>query len=135
MFRVVNWDGFTLLQRAVISNHVAVVKLLIKKGCEVNAGICSLPLHLACKLGHVHVAQLLLTYGALAHLECTVCFPEEHKLSTYPDQIYCLAYQPVYTPVMYALVGDHEQVCGCLLEHEINILTISVLFPSCVTTE
>ena len=118
IFSVVNWDGFTLLQRAVIGNHVSVVKMLIKKGCDVNVGICSLPLHLACKLGHVHVAQLLLTYGARADIECTVCYPEEHKLKTYPDQIYCLSYQPVCTPVMYALSGDHEQVLRLLLHHE-----------------
>ncbi|KAK2169297.1 hypothetical protein LSH36_11g03110 [Paralvinella palmiformis] len=118
IFCVVNWDGFTLLQRAVIGNHMSVVKMLIKKGCDVNAGICSMPLHLACKLGHVHVAQLLLTYGARADIECTACYPEEHKLKTYPDQIYCLAYQPVFTPVMYALCGDHEQVLRLLLHHE-----------------
>ena len=118
IFCVVNWDGFTLLQRAVIGNHMAVVKLLIKKGCDVNAGICSMPLHLACKMGHVHVAQLLLTYGARADIECTACYPEEHKLKTYPDQIYCLAYQPVFTPVMYTLCGDHEQVLRLLLHHE-----------------
>lgn len=118
IFNVVNWDGFTLLQRAVISNQLGLLKLLVKKGCDVNAGICSLPLHLACKLGHVHVAQLLLTHGARADLECTVCFPDEHKLKTYPDQINCLSYQPVYTPVMYALYGDHEQVLRLLLHHE-----------------
>ena len=118
IFQVVNWDGFTILQKAVIGNHLQVVKLLLKKGCDVNAGICSLPLHLACKMGHVHVAQILLTYGARADLECTVCFPEKHKLKTYPDQIYCLAYQPVYTPVMYVLSGDHEQVLSLLLHHE-----------------
>lgn len=118
VFHVVNWDGYTLLQRAVIGNHLAVVKMLLKKGCDVNAGICSFALHLACKLGHVHVAQLLLTYGARADLECTVCYPDEHKLKTYPDQIYCLAYQPVYTPVMYALSGDHEQILRLLIHHE-----------------
>ncbi len=118
ILNVVNWDGFTLLQRAVIGNHIAVLKLLIKKGCDVNAGICSLPLHLACKLGHVHVVQLLLTYEARADLESTVCFPEEHKMKTYPDQIFCLAYQAAYTAVSYALIGDHEQVLRLLLHHE-----------------
>ncbi len=118
IFNIVNWDGFTLLQRAVIGNHMAVVKLLIKKGCDVSAGICSMPIHLACKLGHVHVAQLLLTYGARAEIECTVCYPEDHKLKTYPDQIYCLSYQPVYSPIMHALSGDHEQVLRLLLHHE-----------------
>ena len=118
VFHVVNWDGYTLLQKAVVGNHLTVVKMLLKKGCDVNVGICSLPLHLACKLGHVHVAQLLLTYGAKADIECTVCYPEEHKLKTYPDQIYCLAYQPVYTPVMYSLNGDHEQILRLLLHHE-----------------
>ena len=118
IFSVVNWDGFTLLQRAVMSNQLPLVKLLIKKGANVNGGICSLPLHLACKLGYVHIAQLLLTHGARADLECTVCYPEHHKLKTYPDQIYCLSYQPVYTPVMHALSGDHEQVLRLLLHHE-----------------
>ncbi len=118
ILNVVNWDGFTLLQKAVIGNQLGFIKLLIKKGVDVNAGICSLPLHLACKLGHVHVAQLLLSIGARADLESTVCFPEQHKLKTYPDQIYCLAYQTAYTPVTYALIGDHEQVLRLLLHHE-----------------
>lgn len=118
IFNVVNWDGFTLLQRAVLGNHLAVVKLLVKKGSDVNAGICSLPLHLACKLGHVHVAQLLLTNGARVDQESTVCYPHEHKLKTYPDQIYCMAYQTAFTPVIYALMGDHEQVLRLLLHHE-----------------
>ena len=134
IFNVVNWDGFTLLQRAVIGNHLSVLKLLVKKGCDVNVGICSLPLHLACKLGHVHVAQLLLTQGARADIECTVCYPEVHKLKTYPDQIYCLSYQPVYTPVMYALSGDHEQVLRLLLHHENsrqNVKTDYLLHESC----
>ena len=87
-----------------------VVKLLLKKGCDVNAGICSLPLHLACKLGHVHIVQILLTHGARADLESTVCAPCEHKLKTYPDQIFCLAYQSAHPAVMYAMMGDHEQV-------------------------
>ena len=43
ILNVVNWDGFTLLQRAVIGNQLAFIKLLIKKGVDVNAGICSLP--------------------------------------------------------------------------------------------
>ena len=118
LFNVLNWDGFTLLQRAVIGNHLPVVKLLLKKGCDVNTGICSLPLHLACKLGHVHVVQLLLTYEARADLESTVCYPDEHKLKTYPDQIFCLAYQSSFPAVSYALIGDHEQVLRLLLHHE-----------------
>ena len=118
LFNVVNWDGFTLLQRSVINNHIAVVKILIKKGCDINAGICSLPLHLACRLGHVHISQLLLSHGARADIECTVCYPDEHKLKTCPDQIYCLSYQPVYTPIMYALCGDHDLILPLLINHE-----------------
>lgn len=118
IFNVVNWDGFTLLQRAVINNHLTIVKILIKKGCDINVGICSLPLHLACKLGYVNIAQLLLTHGARANLECTVCYPDEHKLKTCPDQIYCLSYQPVLTPIMYVLCGDHDQILPLLIQHE-----------------
>ena len=135
VFQVVNWDGFTVLQRAVIGNHLGIVKMLLKKGCDVNAGICSFPLHLACSLGHVHVAQLLLTFGTKADIECTVCYPEmAHKLKTYPDQMFCLAYQPMYTPVMYALRGDHEQVLRLLLHHENSrqlVKTDYLLHESC----
>ena len=62
-------------------------------------------------MGHVHVVQLLLTYGARAASESTVCYPEEHKLKTHPDQMFCLTYQSAYTPIIHALIGDHEQVC------------------------
>lgn len=115
IFNVVNWDGFTLLQRAVIGDHIAVVKLLAKRGADVNAGICSLPLHLASRLGRTEAVSVLLAHGARADVESTVCYPDEHKLKTCPDQIYCLAYQPVCTPVAHALTGDHAAVLALLI--------------------
>ena len=135
VFQVVDYDGFTILQRAVIGNHLPVVKFLMKKGCDCNAGICSLPLHLACSLGHVHVAQLLLTFGAKADIECTVCDPNiAHRLKTCPDRIFCLAYQSLFTPVMYALKGDHDQALILLLHHENSrhqVKTDYLLHESC----
>lgn len=86
------------------------------------------------RLGHVQIAQLLLTHGARADLECTVCYPEEHKLKTCPDQIYCLAYQPVYTPIMYALCGDNDQILTLLVTHENSrqlVKTDFLLHESC----
>jgi len=115
IFNVINWDGFTLLQRAVIGDHLAIVKLLAKRGADVNAGICSLPLHLACRLGRTEVVSVLLSHGARVDVESTVCYPDEHKLKTCPDQIYCLAYQPVYTPVAHTLAGDHASVLALLI--------------------
>lgn len=135
VFQVVDWHGFTLLQRAVIANHLSIVKYILKRGCDRNAGICSFPLHLACSLGHVHVAQLLLTSGAKADIGSTMCYPGlNHRLKTCPDQMYCLAYQSLFTPIMYALKGDHDQVLSLLLHHENSrqqVKTDYLLHESC----
>ncbi|ESO05819.1 hypothetical protein HELRODRAFT_159895 [Helobdella robusta] len=118
LFTVVNSNGFTLLQCSIVKNLVPFVKLFLKKGADVNSGICSLPLHLACSLGHIEIVHMLLCYGAKADLECTVCYPEEHKIRTCPDKIFCLAYQPVYTPMMCILSGDHDSLLPLLINHE-----------------
>lgn len=135
-FNLVNWEGYTFLQCSIIKNHTSLVKLLIKKGSDVNSGICSLPLHLACSLGHVDIVQMLLTFGAKADLECTVCYPGEHKLRTYPDKIYCLAYQPVYTPMTCILSGDHQNLLPLLINHEnskCQVKTEFLLHEACKT--
>ena len=47
---------------AVLYNHVEVAKLLLTVGAEVNARQ-GLPLILACRQGHIEMAELLLSYG------------------------------------------------------------------------
>lgn len=132
IFNVVNWDGFTLLQRAVIGDHLAIIKLLAKRGADVNAGICSLPLHLACRLGRTEAVSVLLSFGARVDVESTVCYPDEHKLKTCPDQIYCLAYQPGYSPVAHTLAGDHAAVlCLLITRAPIAIRTDFLLHSAC----
>ena len=54
--------------------------MLISRGIDLNAVLCSLPLHLACKLGHAHIVQMLLDAGAKADLPRRVCYPVTHQL-------------------------------------------------------
>lgn len=78
-------DGYTLLQHAVAANSSRLVTWLIDEaGADVqgSAALCSSPLHLACKLGHVAVAKALLRRGALVTAAGAVCFPQVHSNRT-----------------------------------------------------
>uniref|UniRef100_A0A0N5AUI9 Palmitoyltransferase n=1 Tax=Syphacia muris TaxID=451379 RepID=A0A0N5AUI9_9BILA len=60
-------DDCSLLHWAAINNRYGVAKLLIERGCNVNAVggvLVSTPLHWAARHGHAHIIALLVTNGA-----------------------------------------------------------------------
>ena len=89
--------------------------MLISRGCDLNAGICSLPLHLACKLGHAQIVQLLLDNGAKADLTRRVCYPVTHHLKASgggkPAKFQCrVALRIPAQPITYAIPSDRNEV-------------------------
>lgn len=126
---VVDWQGFSLLQTALLKNHTNAVRLLLRKGADPNACICSPPLHLACRLGSIEACQLLVEKGSRPELAATVCL-EGHKLNTYPDRIVCLAYRPILTAAGHAIAADHDEVLQVLLNNS-SIRTDGLLHDAC----
>ncbi|KAK2146251.1 hypothetical protein LSH36_622g00007 [Paralvinella palmiformis] len=72
--------GYNLLQYAITSNRVAVVRYLVMQGADLNLPICARPLHLAAKLGHADILQVLLECGADPDVMSCVCYPQSHIL-------------------------------------------------------
>ncbi|GFV51162.1 ankyrin-3 [Trichonephila clavipes] len=72
-------DGYNLLQRAIGFNCVELVKWILNRGCDVNRGACSLPLHIAAFHGTEEIVELLLKHGARVDLEARMCFPGPHN--------------------------------------------------------
>ena len=92
--------------------------MLISRGCDLNAGLCSLPLHLACKLGHAQIVQLLLDSGAKADLPRRVCYPVTHHLKASaggkPAKFQCrVALRVPAQPITYAIPSDRHEVNIC----------------------
>ncbi|XP_076372462.1 uncharacterized protein LOC143257539 isoform X1 [Tachypleus tridentatus] len=74
-------DGYNLLQRAVGLHRVELVKWILNRGCDVNRGVCSFPLHIAALHGSVEIVELLLKHGARIDLEARMCFPGPHNVN------------------------------------------------------
>ena len=115
-------NGWNLLQRAIICNQAQVVSMLIAKGCDLNAGVCSLPLHLSCKLGHAQIVQMLLDHGAKADLSRRVCYPIAHHLKPStggkPPKYRCrVVIRIPAQPLSYAIPSDRDEVLRVLLTH------------------
>ncbi len=120
---VLDDNGWNLLQRAVICNQPQVVSMLISKGCDLNAGVCSLPLHLACKLGHAQIVTMLLDHGAKADLSRRLCYPVSHVLKPSergkPAKFRCRVAVRTPSPALaYAIPSDRDEVLRVLLTHK-----------------
>ena len=48
---VYNEEGYNLLQKVVGINNVEMVRWVLTRNVDVNRGVCSLPLHIACLRG------------------------------------------------------------------------------------
>jgi ankyrin repeat protein len=108
--------GWNLLQKAVICNQAQVVTMLIVKGVDFNYGSCSLPLHLACKMGHAQIVSILLDNGARPDLNRGVCYPVSHLQKSGKQRNRCKVRHP--QPALgYALPNDREEVVRVLLAH------------------
>lgn len=119
---VASADGYNLLQRAIGFNCVELVKWILNRGCDVNRGSCSLPLHIAAFHGTEEIVELLLKHGARVDLEARMCFPGPHnsncELRFYivpgmgmadrtPDRLQSAEY--------YAIDGDQAEILELLL--------------------
>ena len=114
--------GWNLLQKAVICNQAQVVSMLISRGCDLNMGVCSFPLHLACKLGHAQIVQMLLENGARADLSRGMCYPVAHCMkpsgaSGKPPKFRCRGVRLPSPPLAYATPNDRDEVVKVLLSH------------------
>ncbi|ELU00353.1 hypothetical protein CAPTEDRAFT_217743 [Capitella teleta] len=122
MLDVLDEGGWNLLQRSIICNQPQVVAMLIAKGVDLNAGVCSLPLHLACKLGHAPIVHLLLDNGAKADLSRSVCYPIAHTIKPStggkPPKLSCRVVARIPAPPLnYAIPSDRDEVLKVLLTH------------------
>jgi len=59
ILEVLDDSGWNILQRVIICNQPQVASMLLARGgLDLNAGVCTSPLHLACKLGHAAIVQV-----------------------------------------------------------------------------
>ena len=125
ILEVLDDSGWNILQRVIICNQPQVVSMLIARGgLDLNTGVCTAPLHLACKLGHANIVQMLLDNGARADLARRVCYPIAHHLkSASADgrkqaRFQCrVAMRVPQQPIAYAIPNDRHEVLQLLLTH------------------
>jgi len=124
ILEVLDDSGWNILQRVIICNQPQVASMLIARGgLDLNAGVCTSPLHLACKLGHAAIVQMLLDGGARADIARRVCYPVAHHLkpavdARKPARFQCrVALRVPAPPVAYAIPNDRHEVLHVLLTH------------------
>ncbi|XP_018013146.1 serine/threonine-protein phosphatase 6 regulatory ankyrin repeat subunit C isoform X2 [Hyalella azteca] len=76
---VYNEEGYNLLQKVVGINNVEMVRWVLTRNVDVNRGVCSLPLHIACLRGFEESVEVLLRAGARTDVEARMCWPGPHN--------------------------------------------------------
>lgn len=122
ILEVLDENGWNVLQRAIICNQSQVVQILITRGCDLNTGACTLPLHLATKCGHAVIVQMLLDSGAKADIAKRVCYPVNHMKPTTLSgksvaKFQCKVAKNPFPPITYAFPSDRHEVMRVLLTH------------------
>ena len=144
----VDEQGWNILQKSIINNHAQVVLMIIGKGVDINAGACTLPLHLACKIGRPQIVEMLLDHGARADLSRGVCYPVPHickpaagsapaatsgLLATATSSKFrCI--QISAQPLTHAIPNDRDEVVRVLLTHRHSrdiVKRDNILYEAC----
>jgi len=121
--QVLDEQGYSVLLRAVLVEDKDVLQLLITEGCSLNGSKCTLPLHLAAKIGNARLVQWLLDQGAQPHHTAGMCYPAPHIPTMHVPSRFHFLETDIYrcdsnhrTPLMYALEGDKVDVVRVLMD-------------------
>lgn len=119
---VTNTKGYNLLQVAVGNGNVDLVRWIVSRpGTDVNRGVCSLPLHIACLRGYDEVVELLVKHGARLDTEARMCWPGPHNQSCEQrganvEGVADRSSDKLQSAVCYAIDGDHTDVLEVLTQ-------------------
>ncbi|CAD5126471.1 unnamed protein product [Dimorphilus gyrociliatus] len=109
--------------------------MLLSHGCDLNSGVCSLPLHLACKLGYSNIVQLLLDAGARPDIPKGLCHGVPHYIKTCspdkPPKFLCNRIRNPATALSYAILSDQPEVVQVLLDNSAHMNTELLLHEAC----
>lgn len=114
-------DNYNLLQRAISFDCVELVRWILSRGCDVNRGVCSLPLHIAALQGNEEIVELLLKHGARVDSEARMCFPGAHnQVCELCNSVGAGAStdrnsERLQSAEYYAIEGDHANILELLL--------------------
>jgi ankyrin repeat protein len=121
--QVTNDDGYNVLLKAVLQNDIQVLEMLTDEGCSLNSSKCTLPLHLACKLGNLPLVKYLLEEDASPDQEAGMCYPHDHIPVVHVPSRFHFLEADIYAcdsdyrlPLMYAIEEDQLEVVRYLLE-------------------
>ncbi len=78
LFQITNDEGYNILLIAVLQADFDVLQLLLSEGSDMNQSKCTLPLHLACKVGNKELVEFLVEHGARVDKEAGMCHPYPH---------------------------------------------------------
>ena len=125
----INNDGYNILQVAVINNDKNFIEVLVSEGADLNQGICTLPLHLACFIGDLPLVRFLLQLGANHHIEIGMCYPAKHiPVHHVPSRFHFLETdifacdRDHQLPVMYAIQQDNLEVVRFFMENTDSLI-------------
>ena len=104
-------------------DNIVLLQVLISEGCDLNSGKCSLPLHLACKLGNSELVEFLLSHGAKPNVEIGMCYPKSHTPIRHVPSRFHFLETDIYEcdsdqqlPMMYAIQADNVDILKTLME-------------------
>lgn len=119
-------DGYNILQKAVGWNSIELARWLLSRGCDINRGPCSLPLHIASFCGYEDIVELLLKYGARVDGEARMCYPGPHnsncEMYQFDNGVADRSSDRLQSAEYYAIDGDQAEILELLLAQGLILL-------------
>jgi ankyrin repeat protein len=116
-----NYNNICLIHIAAQYNNVDALKLLIKKGADINNKNNTFlisPMHIAINRGSVDIVKELIKYGADINLSSNISESIRHdvkKVCVNCKNLCCI--RRVFTPLQYAIYMNNHRIVRLLLTH------------------